>query len=54
MDKVQIYYATLLTLSVIASFLKDGELREGRHSFKFDFIAYMMSLPIVGRIFGWW
>ena len=54
MDWIQYYYAFWLILGVCVSMYMHGDLKNGRHDFRVDFLAIMLSLPMIGRIFGWW
>jgi hypothetical protein len=55
MDKVQIYECVLICLSVIVGLAMDGRVRESSiHKFRDTFLALLLGLPIMGRIFGWW
>ena len=60
MDKVQIYYAIMFSLSVIvhvgkAVYAPDALTKDtNRENFKYFVLALLLSLPVFGRIFAWW
>jgi len=54
MDWIQWYYAMLLVLGTCASLYMHGNRRSGYHDFRVDFITICLSIPIMGRMFGWW
>jgi hypothetical protein len=60
MDKVQIYYMVMFALTVIirtgrAIYDPEG-VESGTHksNFKIFILGLPLSLPLAGRIFGWW
>lgn len=53
MDKVQIYYSSLLILSVFLAGLNHG--KDGsKNNAQYDFISILVMLPVIGRVFNWW
>ncbi len=54
MDWIQWYYLVILVLGIVLALFMHGDPKEGYHDFRVDFIALVFSLPIMGRIFGWW
>lgn len=54
MDKVQIYTIIWIALGATLSWFLDGKPREGNHEFKTMVLGILISVPIYGRIFGWW
>lgn len=53
MDWIQVYYLVILSIGFGAAVVLHGEDR-GPHNFFIDCIGYILSLPIIGRMFGWW
>lgn len=53
LDKVQIYYMVLLSMG-IALALSPKEGTSLSRSLASTGISLILSLPMVGRIFGWW
>jgi hypothetical protein len=52
-DKVQIYYLVLITMGLTLGFVpKEGTSLAQR--LVTSVLGFIMSLPMVGRIFGWW
>ena len=55
MNKVQIYEIFMIMFALFFAGLMDGKERLDKYHHWYDFfIALPFSLPIVGRIFGWW
>lgn len=53
-DWIQGYYFVLIVLGIGIEIERDGEMKEGRHSFSIHFIATVCSFPIIGRVFNLW
>ena len=60
MDWVQIYFAVLLIINIIFTvyFILDGGQKRRDYTSGDVFMSYVLgiifSMPIIGRIFGWW
>jgi hypothetical protein len=60
MDKVQIYTVVMVGLNTLLSMILFGieigydEIEKAVSVFLTYMLSSLISLPIVGRIFGWW
>lgn len=52
-DKVQWYELIMIVLGTTCAITMDGQPRPN-YDFKIHFVGLCVSLPIIGRIFGWW
>lgn len=54
MDFVQLYTLTVLVVTIIYALHKHGDIEEIEHDFRKNFLGLIVSLPYIGRVFGWW
>lgn len=53
-DWVGVYSIVYITLTVVLYIVYDGKARTGVYRWYDGFIAILLYLPFMGKVFGWW